>query len=175
MIRADFFANADGALLGFSVLGHSGLAQEGEDILCAAVSSTAYMTANTVLEILHITPISLRAEDGEMLFRVSDTDARTCRSLFEGFKLHLLGLEEQYPETLSGTLRRSLTIKRKEGNKMLKINIQLFAHKKVWAPRRTAVIPNPKDSVSSVQMVSTSSQATFLLSSAARISIRART
>ena len=97
MIRADFFANADGALLGFSVLGHSGLAQEGEDILCAAVSSAAYMTANTVLEILHITPISLRAEDGEMLFRVSDTDARTCRSLFEGFKLHLLGLEEQYP------------------------------------------------------------------------------
>ena len=67
MIRADFFANADGALLGFSVLGHSGLAQEGEDILCAAVSSAAYMTANTVLEILHITPISLRAEDGEML------------------------------------------------------------------------------------------------------------
>ena len=57
MIRADFFANADGALLGFSVLGHSGLAQEGED-------------------------------------------ARTCRSLFEGFKLHLLGLEEQYPENL---------------------------------------------------------------------------
>ena len=96
MIRADFFANADGALLGFSVLGHSGLAQEGEDILCAAVSSAA----NTVLEILHITPISLRAEDGEMLFRVSDTDARTCRSLFEGFKLHLLGLEEQYPENL---------------------------------------------------------------------------
>ena len=89
MIRADFFANADGALLGFSVLGHSGLAQEGEDILCAAVSSAAYMTANTVLEILHITPISLRAEDGEMLF-----------SLFEGFKLHLLGLEEQYPENL---------------------------------------------------------------------------
>ena len=82
MIRADFFANADGALLGFSVLGHSGLAQEGEDILCAAVSSAAYMTANTVLEILHITPISLRAEDGE------------------GFKLHLLGLEEQYPENL---------------------------------------------------------------------------
>ena len=56
MIRADFFANADGALLGFSVLGHSGLAQEGEDILCAAVSSAAYM--------------------------------------------HLLGLEEQYPENL---------------------------------------------------------------------------
>lgn len=58
---------------------------------------------------------------------------------------------------------------------MLKINIQLFAHKKGMGSTRTAVIPNPKDSVSSVQMVSTSSQATFLLSSAARTSIRVRT
>ena len=75
------------------------------------------MTANTVLEILHITPISLRAEDGEMLFRVSDTDARTCRSLFEGFKLHLLGLEEQYPENLQVATQKSDNKNEKEGNK----------------------------------------------------------
>ena len=99
MITVSFHTEGS-RIVGFDVHGHSGLAPAGEDILCAAVSSAAYMTANTVLEILHITPISLRAEDGEMLFRVSDTDARTCRSLFEGFKLHLLGLEEQYPENL---------------------------------------------------------------------------
>ena len=96
MIRAKIFANAEVLLLGFSVVGHSGLAEEGSDILCAAVSSVAYMTANTVLEILHITPVSLRVDEGEMLFRVSETDARPCQSLFAGFKLHLLGLEEQY-------------------------------------------------------------------------------
>lgn len=96
MIRAELFANADGYLLGFSVTGHSGMAEEGSDILCAAVSSAAYMTANTVLEVLHITPVSLRVEEGEMLFRVSELDARLCQALFAGFKLHLLGLEEQY-------------------------------------------------------------------------------
>ena len=96
MIHAQIFANAEGQLLGFSVVGHAGMAEAGSDILCAAVSSAAYMTANTVLEILHIAPISLRVEEGEMLFRVSETDARPCQSLCAGFKLHLLGLEEQY-------------------------------------------------------------------------------
>ena len=97
MIRAEFFADADGKLHGFSISGHSGMAEEGSDILCAAVSSAAYMTANTVLEILHITPVSLRVDDGDMLFRVTERDARDCKDLFSGFKLHLLGLEEQYP------------------------------------------------------------------------------
>ena len=96
MIRAEFFADAQGTLLGFSVTGHAGLAESGEDILCAAV----YMTVNTVLEILHIVPVSLRAEEGDMLFRISERDARLCTTLLSGFKLHLLGLEEQYPENL---------------------------------------------------------------------------
>ena len=100
MIRAEFFADADGKLLGFSITGHSGMAEEGSDILCAAVSSAAYMSANTVLEILRITPVTLRVDDGDMLFRVTERDAKDCKDLFSGFKLHLLGLEEQYPEYL---------------------------------------------------------------------------
>lgn len=100
MIQAEFFADAEGRLLGFSITGHAGIAEAGEDILCAAVSSAAYMTANTILEVLHITPVSLRVEEGEMLLRVFERDERPCRSLFSGFKLHLLGLEEQYPENL---------------------------------------------------------------------------
>ena len=100
MIRAEFFADAEGRMLGFSINGHSGMAEEGSDILCAAVSSAAYMTANTVLEVLHVTPVSLRVDDGDMLFRISGRDARSCTDLFKGFKLHLLGLEEQYPDYL---------------------------------------------------------------------------
>ena len=100
MIRAEFFADAQGRLSGFSITGHSGMAEEGSDILCAAVSSAAYMTTNTVLEILNVTPVSLRVDEGDMLFRVSERDARLCEDLFKGFKLHLLGLEEQYPDHL---------------------------------------------------------------------------
>jgi len=76
------------------------MAEAGSDILCAAVSSAAYMTANTVLEVLHITPVTLRVEEGDMLFRIAERDEKPCRTTFSGFKLHLLGLEEQYPEYL---------------------------------------------------------------------------
>ena len=61
------------------------------------------MTVNTVLEVLHIAPVSLRAEEGDMLFRIAERDARPCQILLSGFKLHLLGLEEQYPENLCVT------------------------------------------------------------------------
>ena len=37
---------ADGLLSGFSVTGHAGAGEYGQDIVCAAVSSATYMTAN---------------------------------------------------------------------------------------------------------------------------------
>ena len=100
MIRAEFFADAEGNMLGFSINGHSGMAEEGSDILCAAVSSAAYMAANTDLEVLRVTPVTLRVDEGDMLFRITERDARLCAVIFEGFKLHLLGLEEQYSDYL---------------------------------------------------------------------------
>ena len=100
MIRAEFFVDAEGRLLGFSITGHAGMAEAGSDILCAAVSSAAYMTANTVLEVLHVTPVSLRVEEGDMLFRIAERDEKPCRTVLSGFKLHLLGLEEQYSDYL---------------------------------------------------------------------------
>lgn len=101
MIRASFYTTPDGALTGFSVRGHAGLAESGSDILCAAVSSAVFMAANTVLEVLHITPTALIAEDGEMLLRIREPDARLCRDILLGLKLHLEGLSEQYPERLT--------------------------------------------------------------------------
>lgn len=101
MIRASFYTTPEGALTGFSVRGHSGMAESGSDILCAAVSSAAFLTANTVLEVLHVSPTALIAEDGEMLLRFREQDARLCRDILLGLKLHLEGLSEQYPERLT--------------------------------------------------------------------------
>ena len=55
-----------GILYGFEVTGHSGSAPSGEDIVCAAVSSAAYMTANTVTDILGL---ETEALTGEALMR----------------------------------------------------------------------------------------------------------
>ena len=68
--------------------------------MCAAVSSAAYLTANTVTDVLGIAPLSLRAEEGDMLLRLEERDEPACRDLLRGLKLHLCGLEEQYPAQL---------------------------------------------------------------------------
>lgn len=97
MIKAVFFTVASGDLVGFRITGHSGYADSGSDIVCAAVSSAAYLTANTVTEVLNISA-EVEAEDGNMLFRIFSKDAMACRDFFAGLKLHLLSLEEQYPD-----------------------------------------------------------------------------
>mgnify|MGYP000287887337 CR=1 FL=1 len=74
MIRIDFLTPPDGRLLGFRMEGHAGLGEKGQDILCAAVSSAAYLVANTATEVLHLCPLSLRVGEGEMFFRVEEKD-----------------------------------------------------------------------------------------------------
>ena len=98
MICAEFFTEPDGELVGFQVSGHNG--EAGEDIICAAVSSPAYMTANTITDIIKA-DAQVTVEDGYMLVRVSPKEAKVCRSIFAGFKLHMLGLEEQYPQNIN--------------------------------------------------------------------------
>ncbi len=97
MITVGFLTPSDGRTLGFTVQGHSGHGEEGADIVCAAVSSAVLLTVNTVTDVLHITPLSLRGRDGDVFFRVEEKDEPACRDLFSGLKLHLVNLEEQYP------------------------------------------------------------------------------
>jgi hypothetical protein len=39
--------------------------------------------------------------DGEMSLRIGQKDAALCRSLLKGLKLHLIALEEQYPDNIN--------------------------------------------------------------------------
>ncbi len=97
MIRADFLSLPDGRLLGFRLCGHAGWGEEGTDIVCAAVSSAAYLVANTATDVLGVTPLSLRVAEDSMLRRLEERDEPACRNLLRGLRLHLCGLEEQYP------------------------------------------------------------------------------
>ncbi len=86
----------DDALIGFTVSGHADTAPAGEDIVCAAVSTAAYMTANTITEIIHA-PAEATADDGYMhLIVLGDTDA--CQPILQGFLLHLQQMQTQYPD-----------------------------------------------------------------------------
>ena len=98
------FSGSGGRLSGFRVSGHSGYAEAGADILCAAVSSAAYMTANTVTEILGLSP-QITVDDGDMLLRFgSISEADRAAVIMNGFRLHSEALREQYPDYLTVTI-----------------------------------------------------------------------
>lgn len=101
MIKVDFFGTSP--VLGFSISGHAGFAQEGSDIVCAAVSSAAYMTANTVTDVLKATP-KLRVSDGDMYLKLDISDAHKCSCVLQGFVLHMLSLQEQYKQYITVTI-----------------------------------------------------------------------
>ena len=88
-----------GILYGFEVTGHSGSTPSGEDIVCAAVSSAAYMTANTVTDILGL---ETEALTGEALMRLKITDSRLneAQTLLKGFEMHIAALCGEYPKNI---------------------------------------------------------------------------
>ena len=101
MIKAEFFS-ADKALVGFRIKGHSGYAESGRDIICAFVSSAAYMTANTITDVIGV-KANVSDGDGEMNLMITKNNADRCSDILEGLRLHLINTEEQYPEFINVT------------------------------------------------------------------------
>ena len=88
-----------GQLAGFDISGHTGLASAGNDILCAAISSAAYLAANTITDV-----IGVRAEtavaDGKLSLLVPSGEEFKCRDMLKGLELHLRQLRQQYPKRI---------------------------------------------------------------------------
>ena len=94
MIDVTFFLQDDN-FIGYELKGHSDYAEFGSDIVCAAVSSAAYMTANTIIEILHINA-NVTENDGFMSLSLSKDEAEKSAVVLDGLRLHLTALSEQY-------------------------------------------------------------------------------
>ena len=93
MIKALFDIREDRAA--FTIEGHSGFAAEGSDIVCAAVSSAAYMAANTITEILRLQDTSVQ-RDGYLTFSASGSKA--AADIIRGLQLHISELALLYPD-----------------------------------------------------------------------------
>ena len=100
MTRVRFSADEKG-LYGFEISGHS--SEDGDDeigkIVCAAVSSAAYMAANTVTDIIG-DKAEIFVEDAVMRFYVKNPSDCTVKVL-EGLRLHLTELSEQYGSNIT--------------------------------------------------------------------------
>ena len=99
MTSVKFLVDSKG-IYGFTISGHSSVNCDDElgKIVCSAVSSAAYMAANTVTEIVKDTA-DAEVEDGFMNFKVKNPSDTTYKIL-DGLKLHLEELSEQYSKTI---------------------------------------------------------------------------
>ena len=74
-------------------------AESGRDVVCAAVSSAAYMAANTIIEIMKLNS-EAEVRDGYLKFTMTVENARKSKMITDGLYLHLSELQGQYPNNL---------------------------------------------------------------------------
>ncbi len=111
MIRATFY-RAGGSLCGFDVSGHSGLAQSGSDILCAAVSAMTQLVVNTLADQFGADP-GVNADPERALVSVRLAGApEGAEALLRGFRKELELLCGEYPDNLS-VREKTLTERKK--------------------------------------------------------------
>ena len=92
---------ADGKILyGFEIGGHSSTDCDDEfgKIVCAAVSSAAYMAANTVTDVIG-DKADIEVSDAKMLFTCKKPSDATVKVLL-GLKLHLTALANDYSNNI---------------------------------------------------------------------------
>lgn len=94
------FTVSGGCVLGFEISGHSDYSEQGSDIICSAVSSAAYMAANTVTEVQQL-KADITVNDGFMKLDLSHQDAKTAQVILNGLLLHLNALKEEYKEFIT--------------------------------------------------------------------------
>ncbi|MCL2509368.1 MAG: ribosomal-processing cysteine protease Prp [Oscillospiraceae bacterium] len=98
MITVRFFVSG-GQVTGFALSGHANSASYGKDAVCSAVSSAAYMTANTLTEVCGL-PVRSEVRDGYMKLVLTPKKADRAKELLDGFSLHIRALAKQYPKNL---------------------------------------------------------------------------
>ena len=101
MIKVEFFGKKP--VFGFHITGHSDANPGGPEVICAGVSSAAYMTANLITEVIGLDP-ELSVSDGDMYLKLqTEQEARRCDDILQGLRLHLSSLAEQYPKYIKLT------------------------------------------------------------------------
>ncbi len=94
---------------GFQSKGHAGYAEEGYDIVCAAVS---VLTVNTINSIERFTEDAFQAEAAEGMVRWKFTElplSREAKLLMDSLVLGLEDIQETYGEKYIKIVKKSLT------------------------------------------------------------------
>ena len=99
------FRSEGGRIIGFDSQGHSGYAEEGADIVCAAVSSTIDLVIATINDVLGLAAsVKIRESDAFISLRLpgslGQTAESTCQALLAGLMLYFTELHDAYPDNI---------------------------------------------------------------------------
>lgn len=92
------FFRRRGQLIGFEATGHSGYAEEGSDIVCAAVSAVTQTAAIQAEDVLCMQDAVTVDETGATLRVCGDDGGAPWHSALEAMRIFLSELAAQYPE-----------------------------------------------------------------------------
>lgn len=102
MTKVTFSSRGD-MLLSVDLLGHAGYAEEGEDIVCAAISSAVMLTHALLFDVQKLPVDTLIEDEGAHIRITLPQGAGLARGqdALNALRLHLTELEQTYPEFLS--------------------------------------------------------------------------
>ncbi len=100
MTRCEFFTEND-RITGFSISGHSGYAEAGQDIVCAAVSAVVTMAEATINDVCGA-KAKVRVKDElsriTLTLPVSCDEEDTVQAVLAGMLVTLCSLRDDYPD-----------------------------------------------------------------------------
>ena len=100
MIKVEFF-DQEGRITGFSVSGHSGYAEAGADIICAAVSAAVTFADATIRDVLGESA-KTKVDDGSaavtLTLPAKCDNEEAVQAVLTGMMLTLAALRDDYPD-----------------------------------------------------------------------------
>ena len=100
MTRCEFFTEND-RITGFSVSGHSGYAEAGSDIVCAAVSAAVAMAEATINDVCGAkAKVRVKDEQARITLTrpVSCDEEETVQAVLGGLMIYVCSLRVDYPD-----------------------------------------------------------------------------
>ena len=100
MIRCEFFMEND-RITGFSVSGHSGYAEAGSDIVCAAISAVVTMAEATINDVLGAkAKVRVKEDDARITLTLpaSCDEEDSVQAVLAGMMLTLMSMRDDYPD-----------------------------------------------------------------------------
>jgi uncharacterized protein YsxB (DUF464 family) len=97
------FATDGSRFVAFTIAGHSGLAESGEDILCAAITSAVRLTECAINDVLGLeAAVKVNQRDASITLKLprnleGEADS-LCQTLLASLMVYFVQLQEEYPE-----------------------------------------------------------------------------